>query len=572
MKGKIHFVHRVDATNTGDMHCCPLEYYFDFFKNYELSKHDVRYINYEEITPDDVVILGGGGQFDNEERINRHINTLLDTGADVIAWSVGFNTHYGIKIETEVDYNRFKLITARDLNNRQGVAYLPDVSCNHPALKLKKEITRKIGIVEHKDYPIKNMSFDRITNSEVIETIIDFISETEIIISNSFHVTYWAMLMGKKVICKDEFSPKLRSFKHKPIFLSRLDDFETAIEEAQTYDGWIDECITENEAFFAQVKRIVENKLTKRSDIRRYLPLLNQKAILYSQLGESTLNKGDSFNSQLFIDSGDGFNEASKLICGTVFGDAECNITFDISQLNGIKRLRFDPIELVHRFCALEVISVSSKNGPLQYNAENAIRKGNEDVFYSSDPRYLLSGHFEEFIHIVFKIRLAERDEIEPDLMRLGARINELEEFVAYQAETVDGLNADLGSTRCRISELEEFVTYQSETVDRLNNELATEQRRKHELEEFVVYQAETVDRLNAELGTTRGRTHELESFIAYQAETVNRLGSELEATRGTLESALHLIEIMKNSTSWKMTRPFRAVSDFIKQFSIKRR
>ena len=61
--------------------------YYDYFKQYRIKRHDIRFIDYESIFSLDVVILGGGGLLDYAESINRAINRVLDTGAAVIAWA-----------------------------------------------------------------------------------------------------------------------------------------------------------------------------------------------------------------------------------------------------------------------------------------------------------------------------------------------------------------------------------------------------------------------------------------------------------------------------------------------------
>ena len=69
-----------------------------------------------------------------------------------------------------------------------------------PYLKMKEDIKREIGIINHKDYIIENNEYNIITNSQNIYEIIDFIRTLKVIITNSYHATYWATLMKRKVI------------------------------------------------------------------------------------------------------------------------------------------------------------------------------------------------------------------------------------------------------------------------------------------------------------------------------------------------------------------------------------
>ena len=61
--GKIHFINRIDLENAGDRACCPLNYYYEYFKQFNLMRHDIDSIKYYEINIDDIVILGGSGLF-----------------------------------------------------------------------------------------------------------------------------------------------------------------------------------------------------------------------------------------------------------------------------------------------------------------------------------------------------------------------------------------------------------------------------------------------------------------------------------------------------------------------------
>ena len=57
----LHFINRVDEGNCGDRVVCPLLHYYDYFSQYYIMRHDMRFIDYDRITSGDVVIIGGGG-------------------------------------------------------------------------------------------------------------------------------------------------------------------------------------------------------------------------------------------------------------------------------------------------------------------------------------------------------------------------------------------------------------------------------------------------------------------------------------------------------------------------------
>lgn len=43
---KIHFINRIDWDNAGDWGCCPLNYYLDYFEQFNLIRHDIDFIDY----------------------------------------------------------------------------------------------------------------------------------------------------------------------------------------------------------------------------------------------------------------------------------------------------------------------------------------------------------------------------------------------------------------------------------------------------------------------------------------------------------------------------------------------
>lgn len=81
---KIHFINRIDWDNAGDWGCCPLNYYLDYFEQFNLIRHDIDFIDYKEIEPEDVVILGGSGLFNVTRSFNEAINKILERCNHVI--------------------------------------------------------------------------------------------------------------------------------------------------------------------------------------------------------------------------------------------------------------------------------------------------------------------------------------------------------------------------------------------------------------------------------------------------------------------------------------------------------
>jgi hypothetical protein len=257
MNRKIHFVYRPADGNVGDMACAPLLYFYDFFKRYPVLGHDVAHVNWLEIGPRDIVILGATGMFDLVEPFQRNIKRLYETTPNVIAWSVGFNSVYGsVPVETALDYNRFRLIGIRDFGHPSELPYLPCISCLAKELHKSLPVKRKIGIIENKAFsPLtEELPHEKISNESSLDAITDFIASSEGIFASSYHAVYWATLMGKPVVCMP-FSTKFHWLKHKPVFYSG--NLEDDFARAGVYQGALAEAASLNMDFFGRVKEIV---------------------------------------------------------------------------------------------------------------------------------------------------------------------------------------------------------------------------------------------------------------------------------------------------------------------------
>ncbi len=300
---KLHFINRLDYNNVGDWNCSPLSYYYDYFKQFNIIRHDIDFINYNEIEKDDVVIFGGSGLFDVTESFNKAIIKVLNICDNVIGWSCGFNTHNGRWFQgtefPKIDFSKFKLLSIRDYNHPSGIEYLPCPSSM--AFELfqdhKFNIKRKIGFIGHKDLLGDNYSFvDAITNNENINRVAEYILSSEAIATNSYHCAYWTMLLGKKAIVINKFSTKFDFYKYKPEFIE-IDKNESresidyklnnAFKNAKIYEKIFDEAKLLNDMFFEKVKTIIDTDLLEKNKDYESLYILNCEQAWNRQVGVS---------------------------------------------------------------------------------------------------------------------------------------------------------------------------------------------------------------------------------------------------------------------------------------------
>lgn len=96
--------------------------------------------------------------------------------------------------------------------------------------------------------------------------------------------------------------------------------------------------------------------------------------------------------SQLFIDTGNGFNENEKIVVESDINSNFFNLTFDLSEWKNIRSVRFDPFEGFWGKVRLESVTYKDDHGTTKSIGSNAISSnGTEDkdnyfIFKTSDP------------------------------------------------------------------------------------------------------------------------------------------------------------------------------------------
>lgn len=298
---KIHFINLIQSYyhNVGDWHISPLNYYYDFFKDYNLVVHSLYggSIDWTEIEKDDVIIFGGGGLIaKNVETNSKLVNRFFDVCDNVVAWGIGVSRTNELTA-SKIDWDKFLLLNVRDYDNPLHIQYVPCVSAKMPQLSYTSATTREVGVIHHGGVRIPNLSFDSITNRHGLETVIKFIASSDAIVTSSYHAALWSTWMGKKVVCANhEWSAKFDYFQYKPEFISHDNINEEsvydAVSRASVYKKARQEAIEANDQFFLNVKeaieRIIPNKgntdYQKIYDIKRVAKLYAWNLELHKEL------------------------------------------------------------------------------------------------------------------------------------------------------------------------------------------------------------------------------------------------------------------------------------------------
>jgi len=255
-------IFRADPTNAGDWWSPPFRYFpFKPGKVFDiLSWKDIPDI-------EEACIVGGGGL--GREFFAQALASIqkIPRKGKLIAWGVGadiLENRSGLvenpKTNLLGDYFRgFDKLGSRVWESNKAISWVPCASCMHPNFfhYRNQPIKKRVGIYQHKRVPIvlKNQgdsSFPVLDNSgDNIDEKLEFLSQFEYVITNTYHGVYWATLLNRKVICIP-FKSGLYSFKHAPAYM-KADLNGDILESAMTYPNALEECRLANIAFYNDV-------------------------------------------------------------------------------------------------------------------------------------------------------------------------------------------------------------------------------------------------------------------------------------------------------------------------------
>lgn len=271
-----------DILNCGEYWSSPKLYFSDFNK---YSFVDIDGLS-QNIEINKFVIISG--EAINNEKFLKEIHLLKkENDIKLIAWGAGFNkidlSKIGnlihnidrVKLVKKNPVKYFDLIGIRDFELSFNYHWVPCASCLLPyILKFRKTTPKKkVGVFyEDKKFKVFNvLSFDYLSSEGVeIENKLQFLSNYEYIITNSYHGAYWAMLLNRKVICLP-IKSSLFNFQSPPFFLDnknfKLVQMEqekekikinnNVFDQCSNYPEFYEKCVDANYEFQKDVKNII---------------------------------------------------------------------------------------------------------------------------------------------------------------------------------------------------------------------------------------------------------------------------------------------------------------------------
>jgi hypothetical protein len=191
---------------------------------------------------------------------------------------------------------------------------------------------------------------------------------------------------------------------------------------------------------FIEFKNIFPNYISTEND------LLNIKKMdFYEYLVKyHLLNYLDSsFESVLYVDTGNGFNESDKVTMSYQMDDI-IDLTFDLKKFKKIKNLRFDPLEFY--FCKCSLISINSNFASVNVVSANSANslKDKFQIFTTLDPQYLLKGDFNDinFINLKFKVKILSNAEIGKQFILKDKEIEEKDNIITEKNFKIEEMSS----------------------------------------------------------------------------------------------------------------------------------
>ncbi|MEO0915347.1 MAG: hypothetical protein AAFY59_20570, partial [Pseudomonadota bacterium] len=168
--------------------------YFEF-PNAEVQKTRLHY------RPGRVTVYGGGYIF---SRLIKDLEADRAGGDIRVAWGVGCT-----RAPDDPGYHAaagaFTLFGVRDYHLAEAYEYAPCVTCMHPFFEAPPEPDTEVVFYAHalkSDNVVRVPGMAEANNHGVsLEAALRFIARGETVVTNSYHGTYWGLLMGRKVLC-----------------------------------------------------------------------------------------------------------------------------------------------------------------------------------------------------------------------------------------------------------------------------------------------------------------------------------------------------------------------------------
>ncbi len=247
---RLVFKHLRNTENVGDRWCSPFDH---------LPFDDAVAMDLDEPTPPcEAVIFGGGKIFGSlaskitpNDKLARHR----------IAWGVSTVQSSVLSFKYARSRRQMTLVGSRDYGDAR-YEYAPCVTCMSPSFDTVHPSKHEVVFYLHKtksqaldlNIPAGAPMLDNFCSS--MEEAVNFIGSGEVVVSNSYHGVYWALLLGKKVLCLP-FSKKFSHYRFSPGY-STPDRWRKELHQAVARPEMLAVCREASRRFEKKVRAAIE--------------------------------------------------------------------------------------------------------------------------------------------------------------------------------------------------------------------------------------------------------------------------------------------------------------------------
>lgn len=238
--------------------------------------------------------------------------------------------------------------------------------------------------------------------------------------------------------------------------------------------------------------------------------------------------------SSLYYDCGNGYSEENKIYEETLLLDNAFEIKYDLSNLDGINNLRWDPVE--RRACKCSVKAFADGKEVILKPANADGREGESDIFIISDPNYFIENTLSKIseIKIVGNIQYMDEGEILQEHEKLRGEywskkkeIEIVRNDLCEEIATKNRIKNQLQETQNTLEKIENKRNAFKNYIEVLEVEFDDLEKRNTELKKNNLYLERETDKKDRQLEQLKLQVKEL---VVQKAEVERNLSSVLNS------------------------------------------
>ncbi len=240
------FLHHRNVSNVGDLACSP-GHYFDLGK--------AAFFDLKDEAPACTRAVIGGGQI-----FNQAAQAVVYGTAEAkhrIIWAIALAPRDKRSLSFDLLEANCALVSTRNWGV-DGVEYVPCASAMSHLLDTPKPPRHDVVLFSHSRKSTDLLRVDGIPEWDNhrgdMADVIDFLASGETVVTNSYHGTYWALCLGRRVLCLP-FSNKFQFFKAPPVMADPT-SWTEMLDKAERREDVLAEARQRNIQFYEKVRNL----------------------------------------------------------------------------------------------------------------------------------------------------------------------------------------------------------------------------------------------------------------------------------------------------------------------------